>query len=178
MFLWIYFFVHIELWLSFCQKHFASSLFVTNGRFHFSSPTDFLAFRSMRMLFGHNWNLIWSQNQSTLALVLRTANASPIRTTIFTIQIIVDNNQRMAALTINEIQTLKNGNRKKNLGFHIRINCGQSYSEIHIIQYNNICLHFDSIRFYLFFFRFMFISRTFHWFLKTVWLIFFCCIGL
>lgn len=112
-----YLFVNIKLWLSFRQKHFPSSLLVANGRFHFSPPTDFLAFRSVRMLFGHNWILIRSQNQSTLALVLRTPNATPIRTTIFSIQIIVDNNQRMAALAINEIQTLKNGNKERTFIF-------------------------------------------------------------
>lgn len=48
------------------------------------------------------------------------------------------------------------GTKREHLFFHIRLNGGQSYSEIHIIQYNNICLHFDSIKFYLFFIRFMF----------------------
>lgn len=80
---------------------------VINGRFQSAAPFNFLTFRTMRMFFHDERRLVRPKNQSTFALVFCTSNASPIVSTILSIQIIIHNDQWTATLTVNEVQTFK-----------------------------------------------------------------------
>lgn len=73
----------------------------------------------MRVLLGDNRILVWSQNQTALALVFRATNAPPVSTAILAIQVIVDHNQWFASLAVNEIHTLKEEEKKEDYDFTV-----------------------------------------------------------
>lgn len=83
-------------------------VFVCGTCANFSTPFDFLPFRSMGMLLNAHWIPIRTQDQARFATILSASDAAPIGSAVFPIQIAVDHNQGTAALTVNEIHMLVN----------------------------------------------------------------------